>query len=47
MNDAKKLEQSKEEILREWEVSEHQINALITNSKNMFKKFGDLFNKVS
>jgi len=47
MNDAKKLEQSKEEILREWEVSKHQINALITNSKNMFKKFGDSFNKVS
>ena len=47
MNDAKKLEQSKEEILREWEVSKHQINVLITNSKNMFKKFGDLFNKVS
>ncbi len=47
MNDAKKLEQNKEEILREWEVSKHQINALITNLKNMFKKFGDLFNKVS
>ncbi len=47
MNDEKKLEQSKEEILREWEVSKHQINALITNLKNMFKKFGDLFNKVS
>ena len=47
MNDAKKLEQSKEEILRVWEVSKHQINALITNSKNLFKKFGDLFNKVS
>jgi len=47
MNDVKKLEQSKEEISREWEVSKHQINALITNLKNMFKKFGDLFNKVS
>ncbi len=47
MNDAKKLEQSKEEISREWEVSKHQIKALITNLKNMFKKFGDLFNKVS
>ncbi len=47
MNDEKKLEQSKEEILRGWKVSEHQINALITNLKNMFKKFGDLFNKVS
>jgi len=47
MNDEKKLEQSEEKILREWEVSKHQINALITNSKNMFKKFGDSFNKVS
>ena len=47
MNDVKKLEQSEEEISREWEVSEHQIKAPITNSKNMFKKFGDLFNKVS
>ncbi len=47
MNDAKKLEQNKEEISREWKVSKHQINSLITNSKNMFKKFGDLFNKVS
>ena len=47
MNDVKKLEQSKEEILREWEVSKHQINALITNLKNMFKKIGNLFNKVS
>jgi len=47
MNDAKKLEQSEEETLREWEVSKHQINALITNLKNMFKKFVDLFNKVS
>jgi len=47
MNDEKKLEQSEEEILRGWKVSEHQINALIINLKNMFKKFGDLFNKVS
>jgi len=47
MNDEKKLEQSEEEISREWKVSKHQINAPITNSKNMFKKFGDLFNKVS
>jgi len=47
MNNVKKLEQSEEEILREWKVSEHQIKAPITNSKNMFKKFGDLFNKVS
>ncbi len=47
MNDAKKLEQSEEEISKEWEVSKHQIYALITNSKYMFKKFGDLFNKVS
>ncbi len=32
MNDVKKLEQSEEEISREWKVSEHQINAPITNS---------------
>jgi len=47
MNDVKKSEQSEEEIFREWKVSEHQIKSPITNSKNMFKKFGDLFNKVS
>ncbi len=47
MNNTKKLEQREEEILREWKVSQHQINALNTNLKNMFKKFGDLFNKVS